>query len=101
MGIPATEGNRVTILRNGGEIFPSMLDTISTAADTSDFLTFVYWNGVIGVQFAERLAGLAMGGERFASCSIVFGRRRLRFGELVETAQARAARSMIANSDSP
>jgi len=31
LGIPATEGNRVGVLRNGDEIFPAMLDAIGTA----------------------------------------------------------------------
>ncbi len=45
MGIPATEGNRVQVLRNGDEIFPAMLDAIDAAEHTIDFLTFVYWKG--------------------------------------------------------
>jgi len=43
VGIPATEGNRVTVLHNGCEIFPAMLDAIRGAEQTIDFLTFVYW----------------------------------------------------------
>ena len=62
MGIPATEGNQVTILRNGDKIFPTMLEANSSARDTIDFLTFVYWKGEIGRQFAERLAERARAG---------------------------------------
>jgi cardiolipin synthase len=54
----------VTILRNGDEIFPSMLEAIGDARNTIDFLTFVYWKGEIGRQFAERLAERARAGVR-------------------------------------
>ena len=53
IGVPATEGNRVDVLRNGNEIFPAMLEAISEAEHTIDFLTFVYWRGEIGTAFAE------------------------------------------------
>jgi cardiolipin synthase len=48
VGIPATEGNRIDVLRNGCRIFPAMLDAINGAQHTVDFLTFVYWKGEIG-----------------------------------------------------
>ncbi|HEY5275583.1 MAG TPA: hypothetical protein VIK38_03450, partial [Coriobacteriia bacterium] len=53
IGVPATEGNSVEVLRNGDEIFPAMLDSISGARRTVDLLTFVYWQGEIGKRFAE------------------------------------------------
>ena len=31
VGVPATEGNVVDVLRNGDEIFPAMLDAIRSA----------------------------------------------------------------------
>lgn len=64
VGIPATEGNRIEVLRNGDEIFPRMLEDISAAKRTVDFLTFVYWKGSIGEEFAERLAERASAGVR-------------------------------------
>ena len=45
LGVPATEGNRVDVLRNGDEIFPAMFEAIDAAEHTIDFLTFVYWTG--------------------------------------------------------
>ena len=45
LGIPATEGNALTVLRNGDRIFPAMLEAIREATETIDFLTFVYWKG--------------------------------------------------------
>ncbi|MCU1363200.1 MAG: putative phospholipase [Acidimicrobiaceae bacterium] len=64
VGIPATEGNRVTVLRNGYEIFPAMLDAIRGAERTIDFLTFVYWKGEIGTEMAEALCRRAKAGAR-------------------------------------
>ncbi len=64
IGVPATEGNRIDVLRNGDEIFPAMLDAINQAEHTIDLLTFVYWSGAIGTEFAERLAIRARHGLR-------------------------------------
>ena len=64
VGVPATEGNRIDVLRNGDEIFPAMLDCIENAERTIDFLTFVYWTGEIGREFAMRLAERARSGVR-------------------------------------
>jgi cardiolipin synthase len=64
IGVPATEGNRIDVLRNGDEIFPAMLDAIDDARCSIDFLTFVYWEGSIGSAFAQRLADRARAGIR-------------------------------------
>jgi cardiolipin synthase A/B len=64
LGVPATEGNSVEVLRNGDEIFPAMLDAIDRAEHTIDFLTFVYWRGDVGTRFAEALADRARAGVR-------------------------------------
>jgi cardiolipin synthase len=59
LGVPATEGNVVEVLRNGNQIFPAMLESIEGASHTVDLLTFVYWSGDVGERFAEALAGRA------------------------------------------
>jgi cardiolipin synthase len=64
IGVPATEDNRLEVLHNGDEIFPSMLAAIAEAENTIDFLTFVYWRGEIGTRFAEALAERAREGVR-------------------------------------
>jgi cardiolipin synthase len=64
IGVPATEGNAIRVLRNGDEIFPSMLEAIAGAQRTIDLLTFVYWRGEIGTRFAEALAERARAGVR-------------------------------------
>ena len=64
LGIPATDGNRVRVLRNGDEIFPPMLEAIRSARSTVDFLTFIYWKGEPAQKFAGALrpgAGRAAG----------------------------------------
>jgi cardiolipin synthase A/B len=64
IGVPATEGNRVTVLHNGCEIFPAMLDAIRGAEHTIDFLTFVYWKGEVGIEMAAALGLRAKAGVR-------------------------------------
>jgi cardiolipin synthase len=64
IGVPATEGNRIDVLRNGDEIFPAMLDAIGKARRTIDLLTFVYWDGQVGREFAHALAERAKAGAR-------------------------------------
>ena len=64
LGVPATEGNRITVLRNGDEIFPAMLEAITSATVTIDLLTVVYWKGEIGTRFARALSNRARAGVR-------------------------------------
>jgi cardiolipin synthase len=62
LGIPATEGNALTVLRNGDEIFPAMLAEIRSATRTVDLLTFAYWKGDIAEEFASALSERASAG---------------------------------------
>jgi cardiolipin synthase len=62
LGIPATEGNALTVLRNGDEIFPAMLHEIRSATRTVDLLTFAYWKGDIAEEFASALSERARAG---------------------------------------
>jgi cardiolipin synthase A/B len=64
LGVPATEGNELLVLRNGDEIFPEMLASIRGAERTVDLLTFVYWRGDIAHEFAHALAERARAGVR-------------------------------------
>lgn len=63
-GVPVTPGNRIDLLHNGDEIFPAMLDAIDDADRSIDLLTYVYWAGEIGTEFAQRLARRARQGVR-------------------------------------
>ncbi|MDQ3901271.1 MAG: phospholipase D-like domain-containing protein [Actinomycetota bacterium] len=59
---PRRHGNRITILRNGCEIFPAMLEAISSARECINFSTYIYWTGDIAPQFADALATRASEG---------------------------------------
>jgi cardiolipin synthase A/B len=75
IGIAATEGNTLTALRNGDEIFAAMLAGIRSAEHTVDMMTFVYWKGDIAREFAEALTERAMAGVRVRLLLDGFGSR--------------------------
>jgi cardiolipin synthase A/B len=62
LGVPATEGNEVRVLRNGERIFPAMLDAIRGASESVDLLTYIYWTGRPADAFADALAERARAG---------------------------------------
>jgi cardiolipin synthase len=64
IGTPFTEGNSITVLKNGDEIFPAMLEAIRAAESTVDLMTFVYWKGDIAVDFARAMSDRARAGVR-------------------------------------
>ena len=64
VGTPFTEGNSITVLRNGDEIFPAMLEAIRAAEATVDLMTFVYWQGDIAQEFADAMSERARAGVR-------------------------------------
>lgn len=64
LGQPVSEGNHVTVLRNGVRIFPAMLEAIRGATDEVDLLTYIYWSGGPAEDFAEALAERAAAGVR-------------------------------------
>jgi cardiolipin synthase A/B len=64
LGPPLLEGNRVTPLRNGDQIFPAMLASIAQARETITFETFIYWSGTTGKAFADALSDRARQGVR-------------------------------------
>ncbi|MEX2654969.1 MAG: phospholipase D-like domain-containing protein [Acidimicrobiia bacterium] len=73
VGALFTHGNTVTVLRNGKEIFPSMLEAIRGAERTIDLVTFVYWTGQIAIDFAEALSARARAGVRVRMILDAFG----------------------------
>ncbi|MEV0254334.1 phospholipase D-like domain-containing protein [Streptomyces sp. NPDC050732] len=83
IGIAATEGNALTVLRNGDEIFTAMLAAIQSAEHTVDMMTFVYWKGDIARRFADALAERARAGLRVRLLLDGFGSR------LIEDEQVR------------
>jgi len=77
IGVPATEGNCIDVLRNGDEIFPAMWEAIDAAEHTIDFLTFVYWAGDVGREFATRLCDRARAGARVRVLLDAWGARSM------------------------
>ncbi len=88
IGVPATEGNRVDVLRNGDAIFPAMLEAIGAARHTIDFLTFVYWEGEIGRTFAAALGERARADVRVRVLLDAFGARTMDRGLIDEMEHA-------------
>ncbi|MFH8561176.1 phosphatidylserine/phosphatidylglycerophosphate/cardiolipin synthase family protein [Streptomyces sp. NPDC017988] len=82
IGIAATEGNALTVLRNGDEIFAAMLAAIRTAEHTVDMMTFVYWKGDIAHRFADALAERARAGLRVRLLLDGFGSRLIEADQL-------------------
>lgn len=77
LGVAATEGNGLTALRNGDEIFPAMLRAVEAAEHTVDMMTFVYWQGEIARLFARALAERAEAGVRVRLLLDGFGSRSI------------------------
>lgn len=64
VGVPATDGNAVDVLRNGTRAFPAMLDAVASARESVDLLTYVYWTGDVARRLADALADRAHAGVR-------------------------------------
>ncbi|OEV26482.1 phospholipase [Streptomyces nanshensis] len=88
IGIAATEGNDLRVLRNGDEIFPAMLKAIRAARYTIDMMTFVYWRGDIAREFAGALAARAREGVRVRLLLDGFGSRLIEQDLLDDMADA-------------
>ncbi len=62
LGPPLLDGNRITILENGDEIFPAMIDAIRSAQRTVTFENFLLREGKVSDAFAEALVERAEAG---------------------------------------
>lgn len=77
VGIPATEGNKVDVLRNGVEVFPAMLDAIAAAQRSIDLSTFQYADGQVVEDVADALIERAEAGVRVRMLVDAIGSRWL------------------------
>ena len=59
---PQRGGNRVTILRNGHEIFPAMLEEIKLATQSVSLSAYIWWAGKAASDLADALAERARSG---------------------------------------
>jgi len=55
-GVPVVPGNKLSVLNNGDEFYPAMLQAISSARKTVTMEAYIYWKGEIGLRFANALA---------------------------------------------
>jgi cardiolipin synthase len=55
-------GNSITLLQNGVEIFPALLEAITSARESVHFSTFIYSSGEIPIQFANAFSAAAKRG---------------------------------------
>ena len=78
VGTPFLDGNRITTLVNGKEIFPAMLSAIRQAKKTINFETFVFEKGEVPEQFAEALAERARAGVKVNVILDAHGARKSR-----------------------
>lgn len=58
-GAPLLAGNRVELLNNGDEFYPSMKRAIVEAQASVTIEAYIYWAGEVGLQFAQALAACA------------------------------------------
>lgn len=61
-GVPLLPDNRIDILNNGDEFYPSMLAAIREAEGSITIEAYIYWAGSIGLTFAEALAERSQAG---------------------------------------
>ena len=73
LGPPLLEGNSVTTLQNGAQIFPAMLAEIRTAKRSISFENFIFYEGNVANQFAEALAERARAGAKVHFLQDAFG----------------------------
>ena len=55
-------GNRIDILNNGDQFYPSMLEAIGQARRSITIEAYIYWSGEIGRKFADAIAAKARSG---------------------------------------
>ena len=55
-GVPLVKNNKITILNNGDEFYPAMLEAIGNARKTITMEAYIFWKGDIGLRFAQALA---------------------------------------------
>lgn len=61
-GAPFLQGNKLSILKNGDEFYPLMLEAIRDAKASISIEAYIYWAGNVGRDFAAALAARAKAG---------------------------------------
>ena len=91
LGPQILEGNRITTLINGDQIFEAMLSEINNAKVSITFETFIYWDGKIGEKFILALSERARAGVEVRVLLDWVGSLKMR-DELLETLSQSGAR---------
>ncbi len=84
IGIPATEGNQVDVLRNGNEVFPAMLEAIRGAQRNIDLTTFQFAEGQVVDDVSSALIERAQAGVRVRMIVDAIGSRWLPTSKVTE-----------------
>src|SRR5262249_53809749 len=63
-GVPFLAGNNVTLLNNGDEFYPAMLEAIRHAEHSVTIEAYIYWAGDVGMELARGLAERAGAGAK-------------------------------------
>jgi cardiolipin synthase A/B len=61
-GAPFVKNSTVSVLNNGDEFYPAMLESIRNARRTITMEAYIYWKGEIGLLFARALAARSRAG---------------------------------------
>jgi cardiolipin synthase A/B len=61
-GLPLSARNSLTLLNNGDEFYPAMLEDIGKAEASITIEAYIYWSGQIGLAFARALAAKSKAG---------------------------------------
>jgi cardiolipin synthase A/B len=61
-GVPFSARNSLTLLNNGDEFYPAMLEDIGKAEASITIEAYIYWSGQIGLAFARALAAKSKAG---------------------------------------
>lgn len=80
---PLRQGNLVSVLRNGHEICPALLDAINAAEETISFSTYIWWTGKASQEISDALARRARDGLEVRVLIDAFGSAKLK-REVVE-----------------
>ena len=88
LGPALLDGNRITSLLNGDEIFPAMLAGIRSASVSITFETYIYWSGKVGKEFVDALVERVNSGVRVHVLLDWIGSDRLDAAALSELEEA-------------
>ncbi len=61
-GAPFHDGNTLSIMKNGDEFYPVMLEAVQNAKNSITMEAYIYWAGDIGRKFADAFAERAKSG---------------------------------------